>query len=189
MRKGRRLPFPVAAGVVKAAKGIKLVLFDVDGVLTDGRLIFDHRGEEYKAFYSRDGHGIKMLQHTGVEVGIITGRNSPVVARRAAELGITHVFQGCREKWTTCRTLLAQLGLAPQAVAFVGDDVVDLPILLQAGLAVAVQDAHHLVKAQAHWVTPSNGGRGAAREVCELIMHAQGTYAGEIERYYAALTP
>lgn len=188
MPRRKRPPFATTTAVLKAAKGIKLALFDVDGVLTDGRLIFDNNGAEYKAFYSRDGHGIKMLQRTGVEIGIITGRSSRVVEHRAAELGVAHVFQGCRDKWTTCETLIAQLGLVPQAVAFVGDDVVDLPILLKIGLAVAVKDAHHLVKKHAHWITPSQGGRGAVRETCELIMYAQGTYDEEMNRFYAGPT-
>jgi 3-deoxy-D-manno-octulosonate 8-phosphate phosphatase (KDO 8-P phosphatase) len=182
----KELSFSVAAEVLKAAAAIKLVLFDVDGVLTDGSLFMSDDGQEYKAFYSRDGHGLKMLQHSGVEVGIITGRTSKVVEHRAAELGIKHLFQGSREKLATYLDLVEKFNLNPQEIAFVGDDVVDLPIMLQTGLAVAVQDAHHLIKQHADWVTPSRGGRGAARELCEMIMYAQGTYLTEINRFYVA---
>ena len=177
------LPFDVAPATIDRAASIKLVLFDVDGVLTDGRLFVDNNGEEYKAFNSRDGHGMKMLQRNGVEIGIITGRNSRIVEHRTKELGIRHVFQGCQEKLPVYEKLLVQLGLNSNQAAFVGDDVVDLPIMLRAGFAVAVHDAHALVKKHAHWVTPSTGGQGAARDLCELIMVAQGTYVAEMQRY------
>jgi len=182
----KALPFSVAANVLKIAADIKLVLFDVDGVLTDGSLFISDDGQEYKAFYSRDGHGLKMLQHSGVEAGIITGRNSRVVERRAAELGVKHLFQGCQDKLATYLSLVETLKLNPQTIAFVGDDVVDLPIMLQVGLAVAVQDAHHLIKNHAHWITPSGGGRGAARELCEMIMVAQGSYFTEMNLFQVA---
>ncbi|MFQ5934818.1 MAG: KdsC family phosphatase [Acidiferrobacterales bacterium] len=165
------------------AARIKLVMFDVDGVLTDGQLFLGEEGQEYKAFNSRDGHGIKMLQQTGVEVSIISGRTSGSVERRVAELGIKHVFQGCQEKLPALESLLRQLGIESSQAAFVGDDVVDLPIMLRVGLAVAVSDAHQLVRHYAHWVTPHAGGKGAVRDTCDMIMHAQGTYAGEIQRY------
>lgn len=177
------LPFPVDEQVLAAAARVKLVLFDVDGVLTDARLIFGDDGQEYKAFHSRDGHGIKMLQRHGVAAGIITGRRSPTVEHRVRDLGIRHVYQNCQEKLPVYRQLLAELGLDAAQTAFVGDDVVDLPILLEVGLAVCPQDAHALVKRHAHWVTPSPGGRGAAREVCELILYAQGHYGTEMLRY------
>lgn len=177
--------FSVSESVRTLAGKIKLVLFDVDGVLTDGRLILGDDGQEYKAFNSRDGHGIKMLQRSGVTVGIITGRTSRVVEHRVQNLGIKHVFQGCVEKLPVYRQLIDQLGLHPEQTAFVGDDVVDLPIMLQAGLAVAVHNAHPLVRQHAHWITPSPGGGGAARELCELIMYAQGTYGTEMQKYLA----
>lgn len=176
-------PYPVEAAVIEAASKIKLVLFDVDGVLTDGRLLLDDRGQESKAFHSRDGHGLKMLQRTGVEVGIITGRTSQVVALRAADLGIRLVFQGCEDKLATWQALIRERGLDPASIAFVGDDVVDLPIMTRVGLAVTVQDGHYLVKQRAHWVTPSPGGQGAARDVCELIMSARGCFAKEFGAY------
>jgi 3-deoxy-D-manno-octulosonate 8-phosphate phosphatase (KDO 8-P phosphatase) len=166
------------------ARAVKLLLFDVDGVLTDGSLFLDNHGEEYKAFSSRDGHGLKMLQRNGVAIGIITGRNSQIVTHRTRELGITHVRQGCADKFPVYEQLIAELNLKPEQVGFVGDDVVDLPIMLRVGFAVSPQDGHFLVKRHAHWVTPSSGGRGAGRDVCELLMLAQDTYAAEMQRYY-----
>ena len=156
------------------AATIRLVIFDVDGVLTDGGLFIGDDGQEYKQFNSKDGHGMVMLQHSGVQIGIITGRTSEVVRIRMAGLGIEHVFQGKREKLPAYEELKALTGLDDEFIAYVGDDVVDLPVMTRAGLAIAVQDAHPLTKQHAHWVTPSGGGRGAAREVCELIMDAQG---------------
>lgn len=175
--------FTVTPDVQARAAKIRLVLFDVDGVLTDGRLILGDDGQEYKAFNTHDGHGIKMLQRTGVAVGVITGRSSRVVEHRMKNLGVTHVFQGQTEKLPAYRELLARLELDPEQSAFVGDDVVDLPIMLRAGFAVAVWNAHALVKRHAHWITPSGGGQGAAREVCELIMHARGTLTDEMLSY------
>ncbi len=160
----------------RRAASVKLVLFDVDGVLTDGRLILGDDGQEYKAFHSQDGHGLKMLQRSGVAVGIITGRNSRVVEHRVRNLNITHVFQGVEDKLPVYDQLLRQLDIYPEESAFVGDDVVDLPIMLKAGLAIAPANAHALVKQHAHWVTPNGGGLGAARDVCELILYAQGNY-------------
>ncbi len=177
------LPFKVARSTLERAAAVKLVLFDVDGVLTDGSLFLDNSGEEYKAFNSRDGHGIKMLQRNGVQVGIITGRTSRIVEHRTAELGVQHVRQGCADKLATFELLLSQVGMDCGQVAFAGDDVVDLPVMLRAGFAVAVRDAHPLVRKHAHWVTPSAGGKGAARELCELVMAAQGSYAAEMQRY------
>jgi 3-deoxy-D-manno-octulosonate 8-phosphate phosphatase (KDO 8-P phosphatase) len=177
------LSFPVDRPLLERAAAVRLVLFDVDGVLTDGRLFMDNDGQEYKAFNSRDGHGMKMLARSGVEIGIITGRTSRVVEHRTRELGIRHVHQGCLDKLAVYLDLTRQLGLAPEQTAFLGDDVVDMPILLRVGLAVAVQDAHPLVKRHAHWVTPSAGGRGAARELCEMVMVAQGSYESQMRHY------
>jgi 3-deoxy-D-manno-octulosonate 8-phosphate phosphatase (KDO 8-P phosphatase) len=160
--------------LLERAARIRLVVFDVDGVLTDGALFLGDDGQEYKAFHSRDGHGMKLLQQAGVEIGIITGRTSQVVRHRMASLGIVHVYQGQLDKLPAFEDLLGKLGLSADAVAYVGDDVVDLPILVRVGLAVAVADAHPLVMRHAHWRTPSPGGRGAARDVCELILEARG---------------
>jgi 3-deoxy-D-manno-octulosonate 8-phosphate phosphatase (KDO 8-P phosphatase) len=169
--------------ILRRAANIKLVIFDVDGVLTDGRLIIDDRGVEYKAFHSRDGHGMKMLQETGVQIGIITGRSSEVVTHRMANLGVTHVYQGQKDKVVAYEEVKTKLGLAAEQIAFVGDDVVDLPVMRRVGFAVAVADAHEFVKKHAHWHTPSGGGRGAARDVCELIMEAQRQLHAKLSEY------
>jgi 3-deoxy-D-manno-octulosonate 8-phosphate phosphatase (KDO 8-P phosphatase) len=165
------------------AKAVKLVIFDVDGVLTDGGLFLGDDGQEYKAFHSRDGHGMKMLQFTGVVIGIITGRTSEVVRLRMESLGIEYVYQGKQEKLPAYEELRDKLGLADEQIAYVGDDVVDLPIMRQVGLSIAVQDAHPFVLQHAHWQTPHAGGRGAARDVCEMIMQAQGTLQSSLEHY------
>ncbi|WP_455218403.1 3-deoxy-manno-octulosonate-8-phosphatase KdsC, partial [Kaarinaea lacus] len=169
--------------ILDKAAQIKLVIFDVDGVLTNGSLFYGDDGQEYKAFHSRDGHGMKMLQKSGVEIGIITGRTSKVVEHRMKNLGIQHVYQGKLEKLPAFEELISKLGINPDEVAYVGDDVVDLPILTRVGLAIAVADAHNLVKQHAHWQTPSGGGQGAARDVCELIMEARGTLDEEMKLY------
>lgn len=166
----------------KAAR-VRLLIFDVDGVLTDGSLFVGDDGQEYKAFNSRDGHGIKMLQKHGVIVGIITGRTSKVVEHRMANLGITHVYQGKLEKLPAYEELIDKLGIKPQETAYVGDDVVDLPVMRRVGLAIAVQDAHPLVVRHSHWQTPSRGGRGAARDVCEMLMEARGVLEQELDSY------
>ncbi len=169
--------------IIKKATKVRLAIFDVDGVLTDGSLFLGDDGQEYKAFNSRDGHGMKMLQATGVEIGIITGRTSKVVETRMAGLGIRHLYQGQQEKLPAFKELLQKLSLTPEQVAYVGDDVVDLPILIRVGLAIAVQDAHNLVKQHSHWTTPNPGGRAAARDVCEPIMQAQGTLEAQLHHY------
>jgi 3-deoxy-D-manno-octulosonate 8-phosphate phosphatase (KDO 8-P phosphatase) len=169
--------------VLRRAALVKLAVFDVDGVLTDGRLILGDDGQEYKAFHSRDGHGLRMLQDSGINVAIITGRTSQVVAKRARELGIEHVYQGRRNKLPALEELLDLLQLQNDAVAYVGDDVVDLPVMRRVGLAVAVGDAHDYAKRYAHWVTTAHGGRGAAREVCELLMQAHGTLEARLRAY------
>jgi 3-deoxy-D-manno-octulosonate 8-phosphate phosphatase (KDO 8-P phosphatase) len=168
--------------IEKAAK-IKLVIFDVDGVLTDGSLFLGDDGQEYKAFNSKDGLGMKMLQRSGIEVGIITARSSRVVALRMESLGIAHLYQGQERKLPAFRDLQKRLGLSSEQIAYVGDDVVDLPIMREVGLAIAVQDAHRLAIEQAHWRTAARGGRGAAREVCELLLESQGKLAQAMEPY------
>ncbi len=169
--------------ILEKAGKIKLAIFDVDGVLTDGSLFYGDDGQEYKAFNSRDGHGMKMLQQTGVKIGIITGRSSEVVRIRMESLGIQHVYQGQLDKLPAFHELMEKEGFTEEQVAYVGDDVVDLPIMTRVGLAIAVQDAHPLVKQHAHWTTPSRGGRAAARDVCELIMQAQGTLEAQFNKY------
>lgn len=165
------------------AKAVKLVIFDVDGVLTDGGLFLGDDGQEYKSFHSRDGHGMKMLQHTGVVIGIITGRTSEVVRLRMQSLGVKHVYQGKKAKLPAYIDLRDKLALSDEQVAYVGDDVVDLPIMRRVGLAIAVQDAHPVVVRHAHWQTPHGGGKGAGRDVCEMVMEAQGTLQASLEDY------
>ncbi len=169
--------------ILEKAARTRLLIFDVDGVLTDGRLFLGDDGQEYKAFHSRDGHGIKMLLSHGVEIAIITGRTSEVVKHRMRNLGVTRLYQGQHDKTIAFRQLLDEMQLMPDQVAYVGDDVVDLPVMRKVGLAVAVQDAHPLVKQHAHWQTPSNGGCGAARDVCEMILEAMGKLEEEMEKY------
>jgi 3-deoxy-D-manno-octulosonate 8-phosphate phosphatase (KDO 8-P phosphatase) len=171
--------------VLDKARRIRLVVFDVDGVLTDGGIILDHEGREYKIFNSRDGHGMKMLRETGVAIAVITGRSSMAVDHRMSGLGVDHVFKGQQDKLPAFEALIGKTGIEPDCVACVGDDVVDLPLLRRAGLAIAVADAHDLVKAHAHWITANKGGHGAGREVCELIMTAQGTLDPLWNRYLA----
>jgi 3-deoxy-D-manno-octulosonate 8-phosphate phosphatase (KDO 8-P phosphatase) len=156
------------------AKKIKLLLLDVDGVLTDGRIILDNQGNELKAFHVRDGHGIKMAQRAGIIVGIITGRQSEVVNIRARELGITEIYQGRHEKIAVYDSILKKYGLNDDAVAYIGDDVVDLDIFKRAGLAVTVADADSSVKPHVDMVTKTAGGRGAVREFINLILNQQG---------------
>jgi len=169
--------------ILEKARQIKLVIFDVDGVLTDGSLFLGDDGQEYKAFHAKDGLGMKLLQASGVEIGIITARSSKVVEHRMHSLDIKHVYQGQLDKRKAFDALLAKLDLRHEQVAYVGDDVIDLPVMRHAGLAIAVQDAHPLAKQHAHWQTPHNGGRGAARDVCELIMEAQGTLQAQLDRF------
>ena len=148
-------------------------MLDVDGVLTDGKLYFDHAGNEMKAFNTRDGLGMKALQRVGIEVAVITGRKSDAVAHRMNQLGIEHVYQGREDKLDAFLHLLETTGLDAEQVCFAGDDWIDLPVLIRVGLAVSVADAEDRVKQQAHWITRRNGGHGAVREICNLILEAQ----------------
>ncbi len=165
------------------ARLIRLAIFDVDGVLTDGSLYLTDGGEEIKAFNSLDGHGMKMLRESGVELAIITGRTSRCVRLRAANLGIALLYQGVADKAAAFLALLAAQGIDAAHAAYMGDDVVDLPVLRRCGLALTVPDAPLLVRKHADYVSTARGGRGAAREVCELIMHAQGTLERSLEAY------
>jgi len=167
------------------AKAIKLAIFDVDGVLTDGGLHYSDGGEETKIFDVRDGHGMKMLQSSGVALAIITSRTSRCVARRAENLGIEHLFQGVENKIAAFRTLTARLDLEPSACAYMGDDWVDLPILVRCGLAMTVPEAPAVVRERVHYVTQAGGGRGAVREACELIMQAQGSFDSQLAAFLA----
>ena len=150
-------------------------MFDIDGVLTDGGLILGDSGDEYKVFNVRDGQGLVMLRDSGCYIAVISARKTRIVAERMASLGIEHVYQGRDDKGTVLAELMEKLKLGREQTAYIGDDFLDLPAMNRAGLAIAVADAHPLVKEHAHWTTEARGGRGAAREVCELIMNAQGT--------------
>jgi len=169
--------------ILEKASRIELVIFDVDGVLTDGSLFLSDDGQEYKAFNSKDGFGMRLLQDSGIEIAIITGRESTLVKLRMEELGITQVMQGRREKGPALDELMEKTGLSLDQIAYVGDDVVDLPIMSRVGLSIAVQDARPVVKKHAHWITESPGGRGAGRDVCELILEAHNKWDDIINRY------
>lgn len=164
-------------------KRLKLLILDVDGVLTDGRLFFDDQGKEYKCFHARDGHGIKLLRQSGVEVAIISGRKSNSVTLRMQSLGVELVYQGHENKRAAFAEILQNLNLRPEQAAHVGDDVLDLPIMVRAGFAVAVADAHFAVKQRADWCTQTPGGLGAVREVCDLIMQVQGSFDAMLQSY------
>jgi 3-deoxy-D-manno-octulosonate 8-phosphate phosphatase (KDO 8-P phosphatase) len=169
--------------VYEKARRIRLAIFDVDGVLTDGTLYYSDAGEELKAFNVRDGHGLKMLQASGVRLAIITSRKSNCVELRARNLGIDLLYQGASEKRTVFEDVLRELGLAAEATCFMGDDVIDLPVLRRCGLAVTVPDAPALVRRHAHYVTAAAGGHGAVREACELIMQGQNTLDAQLAHY------
>jgi len=169
--------------IIARARDIKLVVFDVDGVLTDGGLILGENGNEYKIFHVRDGQGMVMLRESGCHVAVITARSSGIVAERMAALGIVHVFQGQSNKGEVLVNLMDSLGISKQHVVYVGDDILDLPAMQIAGIAVAVADAHPVVQENADWITTARGGHGAAREVCELIMQAQDTLQALLKRY------
>ena len=177
----KRLNADVRARVAR----VKCLVLDVDGVLTDGRLFYHDDGTESKAFDVRDGHGIKMLGHAGIETAIISGRRCPLVNKRAADLGIQEVFQGVRDKVPSLEKLLSGKGLRAEQMAFVGDDVVDLPVMTRVGFAVAVADASEYLFDMAHYVSLAPGGRGAVREVAELILGVQGLWSKVAAAYFA----
>ena len=170
--------------VISRAKKIKVVFFDVDGVMTDVGLMIGDDGQEYKTFHSHDGLGMKLLNRTTVEMAIITGRTSEVVKTRAKTNGIKYLYQGIEDKLETFNDLISKLGAKAEQAAFMGDDIVDIPPMLSCGLAIAVPAAHDTVKDRAHYVTTKEGGKGAVREVCEVIMHAQGTYDEVTANYF-----
>lgn len=159
------------------------MIFDVDGVLTDGTLLYGPDGEELKAFSAHDGHGLKMLAATGVTCALLSGRRSAAVAHRASELGIEHVLQGIENKFGAFQKLLDQQRLKPQQAGYMGDEWVDLPVLTRCGFACAPREAPEAVRARVHYVTAAPAGRGAAREVCELIMQAQEKFEPALRKY------
>ncbi|MBM3367638.1 MAG: phenylphosphate carboxylase subunit delta [Betaproteobacteria bacterium] len=174
-----------APDALERAGRVRVMIFDVDGVLTDGRLWYGPAGEALKAFNVLDGHGIKMLRSSGVEVALLSGRNSPAVTVRAAELGIRHVLQGIDDKAAAFAGLLAGLGLSADQAGFMGDELVDLPVLRRSAFACAPGGAHALVLCHVHYIASAAAGAGAAREVCEYLMQAQGTLDAALATWLA----
>lgn len=162
---------------------VRLMIFDVDGILTDGSLHYGAEGEIVKTFNVLDGHGIKLLQGAGIVAAIISARKSDLVARRAADLGIRHLHQGVHDKRAAFEQLLSETGIEAAACGFVGDDVIDLPILLRVGFAASVPNGHPEVRARVHYVTQAAGGRGAVRELCDFLLRAQGSYEVALAPY------
>jgi 3-deoxy-D-manno-octulosonate 8-phosphate phosphatase (KDO 8-P phosphatase) len=169
----------------KAAR-VRLFLVDVDGVLTDGGILFDGNGVETKRFHVRDGHGVKMMQRAGIEVGIITGRTSSVVRIRAEELGISRVRQGAHDKVAAWREMLRDTGLSPEESAYVGDDIVDVPLLRLVGFAATVADAEEYVLTEADFVSSRRGGEGAVREIIEFVLKSRGAWDKIAEKYFGS---
>ncbi|NOR79470.1 MAG: HAD-IIIA family hydrolase [Methyloprofundus sp.] len=167
------------------AKNIKLLILDVDGVLTDGKLFFDEQGKEYKAFNARDGLGIKLLQKVGIRVAVISGRSSKPVALRMEMLGIDLVYLGQSDKGKAFREIIAKVGCTPEQAAHVGDDLIDLPVLKEVGLAIAVEDANEQILPYVDWQTRLPGGCGAVREVCDYLLQVQGRMDEVVESFVA----
>ncbi|WDD95352.1 HAD hydrolase family protein [Burkholderia sp. FERM BP-3421] len=164
------------ATAAERASRVKLMIFDVDGVLTDGGLHFTATGDTMKSFNSLDGHGVKLLGEAGIATAIITGRRSEIVAARAREMRIGHLYQGVEDKRAALAELLAATGMTPDACGYMGDDWPDLAVMLRCGFATAPANAHPEVIARAHWVAEARGGHGAVREVCDAILRAQHRY-------------
>lgn len=169
------------------AKKIKLLLLDVDGVLTDGRFMLTEAGEEHKSFNTQDGLGLRLLLQEGIGVVLISGRDSKAVDIRARDLGLTAVYQGVKDKVAVFEEILQKRAASPEEVGFVGDDLVDLPLLMRVGFAVAVANAVEEVREKAHYVTRKSGGQGAVREVCEVILKAQGKWEHCLSRYLVSI--
>ena len=167
------------------ARRVRLMIFDVDGVLTDGGLRYGDDGESFKTFNVLDGHGIKMLQQSGVKTAIISARSSAIVARRASDLGIAVLRQGVHDKRAAFEQVLAELGLTADDAGFMGDDVIDLPVMTRVAFAASVPNGHQEVRSRAHYVSDAQGGRGAARGVCDFILRAQGNYEAALAPYLA----
>lgn len=180
-----QLSFPPE--LLLAAQGVRAAIFDVDGVLTDGRIYIGEQGETFKAFSTLDGHGLKLLRAGGIEPVVVTGRDSPAVRRRVADLGIVHAVYGAGDKLMAAAPLLVALGLEWQQVAVMGDDWPDLPLMTRAAFACAPANAHAEVRAVAHHVTSLPGGHGAARECCDLLLTAAGRYAELLRGHLATL--
>ena len=174
----------IPAEIRRKARRIKLLLLDVDGVLTDGRIVMDDEGEEIKHFDVRDGHGIRLLIRAGIDVGLLTGRSSRVVDHRARDLGIRMVYQKVFNKIDAYQKIKRRGHLTDREVAYVGDDIMDLPLLRRVGMSVAVRDAWEGLRDEVDYVTGQKGGRGAVREVAEILLHAQGKWEELTKRYY-----
>ncbi|MFM8466439.1 MAG: KdsC family phosphatase [Oxalobacteraceae bacterium] len=175
----------ISLSVTERAGRVKLMIFDVDGVLTDGGLRYGPDGELIKTFHVLDGHGIKLLQQNGVKTAIISARESPIVARRAADLGISVLLQGVQDKRSAFERTASEANLPHQACGFMGDDVIDLPVMTRVGFAASVPNGHPEVVRRAHYVARAGGGQGAVREVCDFILRAQGTYEAALAPYLA----
>ena len=174
-----------APDALERARRVKLMVFDVDGVLTDGRLWYGPSGEEVKSFHSFDGHGIRMLGESGVRLALLSGRSSAAVAARAAELGIDEALLGVERKREAFEALLARTGIGREAAGYMGDDLVDLPVLLRCGFACATHEAPEDVRKRAHYVAAAPAGGGAVREACEYILRAQGKFDAALQRWLA----
>jgi 3-deoxy-D-manno-octulosonate 8-phosphate phosphatase (KDO 8-P phosphatase) len=175
----------ISAGIVARAAQVRLMIFDVDGILTDAGLYYGPDGESLKRFNALDGHGIKLLQQSGVATAIISARQSPIVLRRASDLGVRHVQQGISDKRAAFEELIAHSGIGAAACGYIGDDVIDLPVLSRVGFSVSVPNGHSEVRSRVHYVTSATGGNGAVREVCDLILRAQGNYEAALAPYLA----
>ena len=170
-------------------KNIKLLLLDVDGVLTDGGIIYTDSGEQVKIFNSRDGLGIRLLQDAGIQVGIVTGRASQVLRHRCENLGIDLLFEGIADKASVLQEIREETRIEPSEMAFIGDDLVDLPLFVRVGVSIAVSDGHAVVRQKADWVTEAGGGSGAVREVCDEILKSKGLFDRIVERLIKAEGP
>lgn len=169
--------------LIQKASKIKLLILDVDGVLTDNRLYYSNDGNELKTFYTRDGHGMVMLRKSGVDMAIITGRESQLVAKRAKDLKIAHLYQGVPDKLPSFQNLMNKLAISSDEVAYIGDDILDLPILMRVGLSITPTDGEEEVKSRVDYVSPHKGGNGVVREVCEMIMKSQDTWQQHMDFY------
>ncbi len=173
----------ISVDTVARAQEVRFLVLDVDGILTDGSLYFDRQGEALKAFNSKDGQGIKLLQGSGIKVGIITARNSEMVAKRAKNLSIDYLIQGCENKLTTLPDLFDGTAIDLQKIAYMGDDLADLAVMKRVGLAMTAADGHWFIRKHSHWISHYQGGKGAVREACDLILMVQGKFDTAIERY------
>lgn len=170
------LPYQVSQSVLDKASKVKLALFDVDGVLTDGKLHYGPDGEQVKVFHALDGHGLKMLQSAGIAVGVISARKSIALQTRLNDLGIKHCHLGINDKLTVFKNLLKELNLSGNDCAFAGDDVIDLPVMNACGLKFSVENGHFIVKDIADWIAPLTGGNGAVRAICDVLLYSQNCY-------------